>query len=199
VSLAGGGWQLISSRTQETGALFADAVCVDPGADCSGTIPVAQRTPGVAPDLLFATASGAVWIRLTGLRPPGSDALLDVILLARPLGASESCAYPHYCGSSPDPQLAVHSSSAGFVPRFTTLPSQYSRLGGLWFGNGGGSPHHHVVALSYSVRCAPGGLDLSDARNGSEGNVVCGQPGGIYFQYPPPPAPAAANATGLPR
>jgi hypothetical protein len=184
LSLAGGGWQLVSSRTQYTGALFANAVCLDPAAGCSGTIPVAQRVPGVAPDVVFATANGAVWIRLTGLQPPGGNALLDVILLARPLGTSDACTYPHYCGVSPDPQLAVHSSSPGFAPRFTALPAQFARLGGLWFGNGGGGPGNHVVSLNYAAYCAPGGVDFSDARNGSLGNVACGQPGGIYFRYP---------------
>lgn len=188
VSMAGGGWQLVSSRTQDIGALFANAVCLDPGVDCSGTIPAVQRVPGAAPDLLFATSNGAVWIRLTGLLPPGGNALLDVIVLARPLGTSDSCEAPHYCGLTLDPALAVHSSSSGYTPRFTALTSQYSRVGGLWFGNGGGGGIHHVLSLNYSDYCAPGGLDLSDARNGTLGNVVCGQPGGIYFQYPPAPA-----------
>lgn len=187
LSLAGGGWQLVSSRTRYTGVLFADALCLDPGADCSGTIPAAQRVSGVAPDLLFATSNG-VWLRMTGLLPPGSDALLDVMLLARPLDGSESCEYPHYCGGTLDPQLAVHSSSAGFTPRFTALPSQFARYGGLWFGNGGGGTDDHVVSLNYTAYCAPGGMDFSDARDGRLGNVTCAQPGGIYFRYPPPSA-----------
>ncbi len=183
LSVAGGGWQLIASRSSDAGALFVNAVCLDPATSCSGTIPAPQRLAGAAPDLLMATVNGAVWIRLTGLSPLGSDALLDVIVLARRLDASASCTYPHYCGTSPDPALAVHSSSDGYVPRFTTLPSQFARFGGLWFGNGGGSNDDHVVSLSYVGNCGAGGLDLSDGRDGRLGNVACGQPGALYFRY----------------
>lgn len=183
LSVDGGGWQLIASRSREVGVLFEDAVCLDPATDCSGTIPGPQRRAGAAPDLLFATLDGAVWIRLTGLSPFGGNALLDVITLVRRLDASDSCTPPHYCGSSPDPALAVHSSSDGYVPRFTSLPSQFARLGGLWFGNGGGGNANHVVSLNYSAYCGAGGVDFSDGRNTQLGNVACGQPGALYFRY----------------
>ncbi len=187
-SVAGGGWHLISSRTNDVDALFADARCLDGAENCSGTIPRSQVGAGVAPDLLFATLDGVFWVRLTGLLPPVNDALRDMILLDRPLGVSSSCEYPHYCDRVLDPLLAVHSSSANVTPRFQNLPSQYARYGGLWFGNGGGSIDDHVLSLNYAPYCQAGGFSISDNSNGQLGNVICGEPGALYFRYETAPS-----------
>ena len=69
------------------------------------------------------------------------------------------------------------------MPRFTALPSQHSRLGSLWFGNGGGSVDNHVVSFNYINYCPPGGIELSDGSSTALGNVVCGRPGAVYFRY----------------
>ncbi|MCG8424826.1 MAG: hypothetical protein MJE77_43615 [Proteobacteria bacterium] len=182
-SLAGGGWQLISARTSDNGALFAAGVCVDPASDCSGTIPAAQRAPGAAPDILFATTDGLFWLHMTGLSSAGTGALFDVITLKRVLTDNSDCTYPHYCGVTLDTDLQVAAASPGYTPRFNNLVAQYCRLGGLWFGNGGGQPYHHVVSLNYTGYCPPGGMDFSGPENASLGNVACGQPGAMYFRY----------------
>ena len=182
-SIAGGGWQLISARAGDTGALFALASCLEPAADCSGTIPVAQRLPGTAPELLFATSDDNVWLRMTGLGALGTGALLDVITLARPLSDNASCLSPHYCGEQLDTDLRVAETSPNYTARFTGLTSQYSRLGGLWFGNGGGSRENHTISLNYIPYCGAGGIAFSDTRDNNLGNVVCDQPGAIYFRY----------------
>lgn len=190
MSIDGGGWQLVSVRYQDIGVLFADAVCTGLETDCSGAIPDAQVVPGMAPDLLFATTDGIYWLRLTGLNPPGSDALLDVITLDRVLADTDDCDDDsaddddHYCGLNLDTGLMVAASSPGYVPRYLTLPSQYVRHGGIWLGNGGGGYDDHVVSLNYGwMYCNPSGLQLSDASDLSLGNVTCTQPGALYFRY----------------
>jgi len=185
--LAGGGWQLISSRTADSGALFDTAICLDPAVDCSGHVPAAQLFTGEAPDVLFALRDGTVWLTVTGLDPTGSDHLLDVLSLDRALTTSTACGYPHYCGPDLDVGLVTLDSSAGYTPRFTTLDSQFSRYGGLWFGDNGGSSDDHVVSLNYYTygcdAAATGGMHFSDASDGALGNVTCGEPGGIWFRY----------------
>ncbi|MCC6558988.1 MAG: DNRLRE domain-containing protein [Polyangiaceae bacterium] len=181
--LDGGGWQLISARATDSGALFANATCTQVDQSCSGTIPPAQRYAGMTPHLLFATLDGVHWLHMAGLSSSGSAGLLDVINLQRLLTTSDSCTGTHYCGPSVDPGLHVHSTSPSFTARFTALTSQYSRSGGVWFGAGGGGAANHVVSLNYAPYCGTGGLDLSSAVNGSLGNVKCGAPGALYFRY----------------
>jgi hypothetical protein len=181
--LAGGGWQLLSVRTADAGALFAAGICTDPTTDCSGWLPPDQRSPLSAPDLLFATFAGPPWLQVTGLEPAGSDGLVDLPSTVRLLSDNLDCDYPDYCGGAMDPILAVAASSAGYNPRFTVLPQQYVRQGGLWLGNGSGNPFSHVVSLNYGAYCTTGGLQLSDASSPDLGNVVCAEPGAIWFRY----------------
>lgn len=183
MTIDGGGWQLVSVRYQDIGVLFADDMCTSIDADCSGTIPGEQLVPGDAPDLLFATTDGVYWLRLTGLNPPGSYSLLDVITLDRVLADTASCTGNHYCNVNIDAGLMVAGSSPNFVPRSVTLPSQFVREGGIWLGNGGGSANHHVVSLNYFNYCSPSGLQLSDASSLALGDVTCTQPGALYFRY----------------
>jgi cysteine-rich repeat protein len=183
MALDGGGWQLISVRHEDSGVLFADAICTDIAASCSGTVRDEQLQAGASPDLLFATTSGVYWLRLTGLAPPGSNALMDVITLDRVLDDTDSCIGDHYCNANLDVGLMVFDSSPNYAPRFIALPSQYARLGGIWLGNGGGGGDDHVVSLNYGDYCSPSGLQLSDASDASLGNVTCSQPGALYFRY----------------
>jgi len=189
MTIDGGGWQLVSVRYQDIGVLFVDAICTGIGADCSGTIPDAQLVPGLAPDLLFATTDNVYWLRLTGLNPPGSDSLLDVITLDRVLEESDDCipgngiSDDHYCNMNLDAGLMVANSSPTYAPRYITLPAQFVRYGGIWLGNGGGGSDDHVVSLNYGNYCAPTGLQLSDDSDLSFANVTCTQPGALYFRY----------------
>lgn len=185
MTIDGGGWQLVSVRYQDIGVLFADAVCTSIDADCSGTVRDEQLQPGASPDLLFATTDGGYWLRLTGLAPPGSNTLMDVITLDRVLEDTASCGGGQYCDVNLDVGLMVAGSSPNYVPRFVGLPSQFVRFGGVWFGNGGGGADDHVVSMNYGDYCgpSPAGLQLSDASNGALGNVTCTQPGALYFRY----------------
>ena len=183
MTIDGGGWQLISVRHSDAGALFEDAICTEIDANCSGTVPK-EQLGDTSPELLFATVDAQHWLHLSGLAAPGANALMDVITLDRPLTTTSSCSGSQYCGQNLEP-LVVEGSSDNFTPRFTSLPSQFSRLGGLWFGNGGGSQQHHGVSMNYSVYCGTdGGMELSDSSNAALGNVVCGAAGGLFFRYP---------------
>jgi hypothetical protein len=178
----GGGWQLISVRHEDSGALFADNVCLATDQTCSGTIPSAQ-VGNSAPDLLVATVDGAHWARLTGFENPGQDGFIDVVTMDRLLSDSVTCQYPHYCAAAVDPNLNASASSNNWTPRFTDLPMQFVRHGGFWFGNGGGAPQYHVVSLNLLANCnGAGGLDLSDDSDATLGNVACSVPGALYFR-----------------
>lgn len=185
-AIAGGGWQLISSRHVDVGSLFdVGNLCVEPQENCSGTIPLSQVYEQDTPDLLFATVDDTTWMQLAGLLPFGRDGLLDIITGYRPLTASDSCEYPHQCGQSTDVALHVDAHSDNFQPRDLTLEYQWSRHGGLWFSNGGGGGPDHVLSMNYWAYCdTPGGLHMSSNEDSTLGNVVCGAPGAVYFRYP---------------
>ena len=182
-ALDGGGWQLISVRYGDVDTLFVDDICLSVDGDCSGTIPAAQI--GIAsPKLLFATLDGDHWLRLAGLDAPGDDGLIDVITLLRPLSDSNSCLYPHYCNVNIDPAIEIEAHSPNWTPRSLTIPAQIGRDGGLWFAEDAGMPEYHVFSFNYPANMAcKGGLTLSDNSDATLGNVVCAQPGALYFRY----------------
>lgn len=182
MEIDGGGWQLLSVRHDTSGVLFASEDCLGVDLNCSSYIRASQIASD-PPEVLIATLDAEYWLRISGLEPPGSDGLADVLNLQRPLGSQDTCAYPHHCGPALDAELMISASSSSWTPRFSTLPAQFLRQGGIWLGDGGGNPPNHVVSMNYGAFCSSaGGLDLSDNRDSSLGNVVCGVPGAMYFR-----------------
>ncbi len=186
-SIAGGGWQLISARTRDTGSLFGDEICLDDQADCSGTIPAAQIDPDGTLMLLFATADRETWVSLAGLQPPGADGLVDMITLDRTLGEANSCEYPHLCGSMIEPDVALAGNSTNFVPAVTSCKYLWATSGGLYCGAGGDTAEH-LLSFNIAPYCDnAGGLDISGQNRDEFGDAACGEPGAIYFKYAQPP------------
>lgn len=184
-TVAGGGWQLISSRHIDIGALFdSQNMCLEPLDNCSGTIPLSQAYSHDTPDLLFATIDNTTWMQLSGLLRFGLDGLLDIIMGYRILTSSSSCEYPHQCNQSTEPGLHVSAHSENFQPRSHGLSYQWVGYGGLWFSNGGSSGSNHVLSMNYVVYSGTsGGLDISGPDDDAPGNIVRGVPGAMYFRY----------------
>ncbi len=187
----GGGWQLLSVVHDATSRpAFGPATCASALGPCSGTIPERQRRPDVAPDLLFATATGSTWVRVERLAPPGRGGLIDYIEGRLTLddgdcglGSDNYCRLP---GTAiPDAGVAILGWSPGWNPRFTTINRAWYQRGGVFFGKDGGGVNDHVLSFNYDAWCGAGGLDVSRSATSGFGTRVCGADAAVYFRYDP--------------
>ena len=183
LNLAGGGWQLLSTRYRDASTLFSDTLCLNPEVECSGHLPEVQLKEGATPEVLVTRVDGKAWLILGGLSPSGEGGLVDFMSLALPITELGSCSDPSYCGEARDEDLHVVETS-GFIPHSWELRSQQVRYGGFWMGDGGTSGDYHTVSFNYVPYCGkPGGIDLSSNED-EAGDMACGDPGALYFRYP---------------